>query len=160
MRNYEHAHLLKFISVDRSEVIEYCKNSNEESQNIIEFEKVDLFFDDIPKGDVYFLSRILHDWDDVKALSILEKLYFEIPMDSKVYVIDREAEPPNDCSLLSLHMHLVQGSLERNRSQWNELFKKSGWIVESRDLFNDHTIALLAKKKLKVGNGKLSTKVS
>jgi hypothetical protein len=35
------------------------------------------FFDahSLPEGDVYVLSRILHDWDDDKALLILQNVY-------------------------------------------------------------------------------------
>lgn len=34
----------------------------------------DFFKDDLPKADLYILSRILHDWSDEKIHELLSKL--------------------------------------------------------------------------------------
>ncbi len=47
------------------------------------------FFEDVPGGgDVYVLSRVLHDWDDEKATRILASCRRAMPDRGRVLIVD------------------------------------------------------------------------
>ena len=96
---------------------------------------MDMFNEKLPLGDVYFLSRIIHDWSDEKAAQILSR----IPKTASIYVVDRINEN-NKHGLLSLNMLITNGGYERNMSQWSKLFTHSGWKIVSQKEWKEHTI--------------------
>ena len=53
----------------------------------IEFVEGD-FFESVPRGDVYMLSTILHDWDDERAAAILRTIRAAAPPEARLLVID------------------------------------------------------------------------
>ena len=137
----------RLICLDRPEVIALSQSSTR-----IEFQSADLFSGPLPAADYYLLSRVLHDWPDDKAKSILDR----IPSPS-LCIIDREVDSTaNRHSLLSLHMYLIHRAHERTREQWDRLFGETGWSVHSRQSFSGHTIMLL-KRKMKIPSTSSST---
>lgn len=127
----------------------------------------------LPAGaDVYMLSRVLHDWDDCRALQLLQAIReaatgahratrsadaalsigsykmtaaaadtdaaaasvnpvaaasSDAATQPLLIVVDRVASEANAHGLLSLHMHLQQGSRERWADEWSALFAAGGW---------------------------------
>ena len=113
----------------------------------VEFIGLDFFQNELPKGDVYLFSRVLHDWHDARATTILARL----PDDACAIVIDREDEPYTQHGrrhgLLSLNMLLTCGARERTREEWRALFAAAGLRVQKRDEWRGHVVMYLARKK-------------
>ena len=121
--------------IDRPEVVEKVQLDG------IQVQPLDIFTDGIPQGDVYLLSRVLHDWDDARCIHLLKR----IPKPSRVIVIDRTAEPEKH-GLLSLNMLLLSGGRERTNSEWIHLFSNAGWVVENISTWSEHSIFSLAPR--------------
>ena len=120
------------ILVERPEVIGDLKIEG------ITMSPCNIFSEQLPLGDVYILSRILHDWDDQKCLKLLRR----IPKSSTLIVIDRLGEPSRN-GLLSLNMLLLTGGRERSLEEWDELLMVSGWKkMNERDWLN-HSVMFL-----------------
>lgn len=117
------------ILVDRLEVVDGLELDG------IRVEAMDIFTDDLPSGDVYILSRVLHDWHDEKCNILLGR----IPKPSRVIVIDRISEPGVH-GMLSLNMLLLTGGRERSRDEWHRLFSSSGWMAEHSSEWSGHTV--------------------
>ena len=120
------------ILVDRSEVI---KNLEIEG---VEITSCDFFSDELPLGDVYILSRVLHDWSDDICTGLLKR----IPKSANLVIIDRVAEPSRH-GLLSLNMLLLTGGRERTAEDWNKLYRLSGWVMLKKVDWADHSVMFL-----------------
>jgi hypothetical protein len=68
---------LKAKILEKDRVVGFGENfvKMHKMENKIEFLHCDFFVDEMPIGDVYFLSDILHDWDDQKCCFILEQVF-------------------------------------------------------------------------------------
>lgn len=88
------------------------------------------FFEQVPEGDVYVLSTILHDWDDDHATRILETIRAAATPDSRLLVIDSVVPPGNEPGggkwLDILMLALARGK-ERDERQWRELLAAGGF---------------------------------
>jgi O-methyltransferase len=88
------------------------------------------FFEQVPEGDVYVLSTILHDWDDDHATRILETIRAAARPDSRLLVIDSVVPPGNEPGggkwLDILMLALARGK-ERDERQWRELLAAGGF---------------------------------
>ena len=123
------------ILVERPEVIDMLALSD------VETIAADIFVDELPHGDVYLLSRILHDWNDHKCLGLLNR----IPKGGRLIVIDRVVQQGNH-GLLSLNMLLLTGGRERTQAEWDELFMSSGWQIFERKDWSGHAIFELRRR--------------
>ena len=123
------------ILIDRPEVVEQLELDG------IQVQPLDIFMDEIPAGDVYLLSRVLHDWDDAKCIHLLKR----IPRPSRVILIDRTAEPGRH-GLLSLNMLLVSGGRERTNPEWRHLFSNAGWAVGDVTTWSEHSVFSLVPR--------------
>lgn len=88
------------------------------------------FFDGVPRGGVYVLSTILHDWDDPAALSILRAIRAAAPAGGRLVVIDavvQQGDEPQGAKWLDLLMHLLFGARERDEAQWRALLDAGGF---------------------------------
>jgi hypothetical protein len=95
----------------------------------IEFVEGD-FFERVPKGDVYVLSTVLHDWDDEDATRILRTIRASAPTASRLLIIDAVVPPGNEPGggkwLDVLMLALARGK-ERDERQWRELLAAGGF---------------------------------
>jgi len=108
----------------------------------VEIIGADFFYDELPNADVYILSRVIHDWSDIKAIQLLQS----IPQGTEIIVIDRIVE--NDkLGLLSLNMLLVNGGKERNEIEWSELFHRAELQVNRVQSWREHAIMWLEGRK-------------
>jgi hypothetical protein len=88
------------------------------------------FFESVPRGDVYVLSTILHDWDDEPAAAILKTVRAGAPPDARLFVLDAVVPPGNDPGSgkwLDLLMLALFGGRERNEEQWRALLHEGGF---------------------------------
>jgi acetylserotonin N-methyltransferase len=49
----------------------------------------DLFTDPLPKGDLYVLGRILHDWSEDKIVKLLRRIYGSLPSTGAVLIAEK-----------------------------------------------------------------------
>jgi predicted O-methyltransferase YrrM len=86
------------------------------------------FFTDVPGGgDVYVLSRVLHDWDDEKATRILSSCRRVMPDRGRVVIVDailgdRVHDQPAAVRL-DLHMLTLASGRERTAAEMERLLR-------------------------------------
>ncbi|MCA6095561.1 SAM-dependent methyltransferase [Streptomyces sp. SCA3-4] len=83
------------------------------------------FFTSAPRGDVYLLKRILHDWDDAQSLTILRNCRRAMPPGGRVLVIDAVIPPdnaPHQGKTLDLMMMASLVGRERTEADFTRLF--------------------------------------
>ena len=88
------------------------------------------FFDGVPAGgDAYILSHIIHDWDEPKALRILEHVRAAKKPGGKVLIVEMVVPPPNvphPAKALDVTMLTVAGGQERTEDEYRALLAKAG----------------------------------
>ncbi|MEO3780201.1 methyltransferase [Micromonospora sp. B11E3] len=89
-------------------------------------------FDPAPPGDVYVLSRVLHDWDDEAVVGILAAVAAGARAGARLIVF--EDVLPEDGSATAAQawadiamMLLYEGARERTAGQYRELLERGGW---------------------------------
>jgi len=93
--------------------------------------KTGSFFDSIPAGgDVYVLSRILHDWPDDKAATILANCRKAIKDDGTLLIRDSVISD-NDVqgSTMDITMMIMTGGKERTEAEWKNLLQSAGFAL-------------------------------
>jgi hypothetical protein len=93
--------------------------------------KTGSFFDSIPSGgDVYVLSRILHDWPDDKAATILANCRKAIRDDGTLLIRDSVISD-NDVqgSTMDITMMIMTGGKERTEAEWKNLLQSAGFAL-------------------------------
>jgi len=87
------------------------------------------FFDSVPSsGDAYLLRHVIHDWDDGRAVSILENCRDAMRPEGRVLVVETVIPSGNEPCFgkwLDLMM-LVVGGRERTKEQYEDLFSAAG----------------------------------
>jgi hypothetical protein len=89
------------------------------------------FFESIPAGaDSYLMRHIIHDWDDEKALRILQNIHRAMAPAGKLLLVEGVIPPGNDPSftkLLDLTMLVIPGGKERTEAEYRTLFQAAGF---------------------------------
>ncbi len=90
-------------------------------------------FESVPRGgDLYILSRILHDWPDDRAALVLRNCRKAIP-DHGVLLIREGVVPAGDAPSPTKEMDLVMlfmlGGQERTEREWRDLLGRSGFEI-------------------------------
>ncbi|MCE9613940.1 MAG: methyltransferase [Lentisphaerae bacterium] len=107
------------------------------------------FFDHVPGGgDAYLLRRILHDWDDDKAVAILRQCRKAMAPEGKLLIMElaapETAQAGNDWAAMDVLMMLMLNGRERTAADFEALLSAAGfrlarivptrspyWIIES-----------------------------
>jgi hypothetical protein len=92
------------------------------------------FFEAIPSGgELYILKSIVHDWDDERALAILQKCRRAMSEKARLVLLERKLperiENPDDALLPvmgDVHMMVVLGGKERTTNEYRELLGQAG----------------------------------
>jgi hypothetical protein len=87
-------------------------------------------FDELPAGDGYFLSCVLHVLADEAGLRVLGRIRDAITSDGRLVILERLVPPPNESGLaktLDLSMLLTNGGRERTEQEWHELLTTGGF---------------------------------
>jgi ubiquinone/menaquinone biosynthesis C-methylase UbiE len=98
----------------------------------------DMFTSVPPRGDLYLLSRVIHDWDDPHAIEVLRSCRRAMGPKSKLLILDRvmpervEASPlAQSHTLLDLTMMMwTGGGRERTAEQFEALVSAAGLRLE------------------------------
>jgi O-methyltransferase len=91
------------------------------------------FFESVPQGDVYVLSKILHDWDDERAEAILRTIRAAASPEARLLVLDSVIPPgnePNGSKWLDILMLVLQNGRERTEPEWNALLERAGFGID------------------------------
>ena len=88
------------------------------------------FFDEVPAGDAYILSEILHNWPDDQAAAILRTIRAAAPPHARLLILESVIGAGNDphyANWLDLLMLALFASRERDEGQWAALLAAAGW---------------------------------
>ncbi len=98
------------------------------------------FTESVPDtGDVYLLSRVLHDWDDERCRAILATFARDLPAHAELLVVERLLPEPGGPESLAVpwdvHMLCNTGGRERTASHYRALLAEAGFeVVETHPL--------------------------
>jgi SAM-dependent methyltransferase len=90
------------------------------------------FFIEVPSGDAYVLSGIIHNWDDERATQILRTIRTAARPDARLLATESvipSGNDPNGGKWLDLLM-LVIGGRERTEPEWRALLDGAGFEIE------------------------------
>jgi hypothetical protein len=89
------------------------------------------FFKSVPAtADGYFLSRVIHDWDDEKAIAILKVVRSAIMSEGRLILLEtmlRSTDRPFYPVLSDLNMMLRTGGCERTEAEYRDLYRAAGF---------------------------------
>jgi hypothetical protein len=91
------------------------------------------FFEKVPsRGDLYVLKTILSEWDDEKALQILNNCFQAMPDKAKLLVIDLtnfKGKGSDFSNSLDLLKFVAKGYPQRSLGEYKKLLKESGFKI-------------------------------
>jgi acetylserotonin N-methyltransferase len=97
----------------------------------VEFTPGDFFSGDLPPGDLYFLGRILHDWDEEKITCLLQKIFNALPSRGGLLVgeglLDEDRSGPLRALMQNLNMLVCTDGKERTCSEYRALLDSTGF---------------------------------
>jgi len=89
------------------------------------------FFEAVPDGgDVYLLSRVIHDWDDAQATAILRTCRRATGPDATLLLVERVIAPdnaPDPTRFSDLTMLVMLGGRERTAAEFGALYAAAGF---------------------------------
>lgn len=90
------------------------------------------FFESVPAGaEAYILKHIIHDWDDQRAIAILQHCHQAMVASGKVLVVEQVLPPGNDPFIgkfLDVNMLVMcPGGKERTAEEFQALFAQAGF---------------------------------
>lgn len=89
------------------------------------------FFESVPGGaDGYVLARVLHDWDDDRAVTILSAVREAVPSHGRLVVVEMVLAPgdqPDMGKLVDIVMMVMTGGRERSEEEFSALFARAGF---------------------------------
>jgi O-methyltransferase domain/Dimerisation domain len=94
----------------------------------------DFFASVPPAGDVYLLSRILHDWNDERCLALLNNCRKAMDPTSELLIIERVIPADGKPSLAlewDIHMLANTGGRERTEAEYHTLLHRSDFQPRS-----------------------------
>lgn len=92
--------------------------------------EADLFATWPAQGDAIVMSRVLHDWPDDKALTLLQKARKSLSSNGRIYIV--EMVLPGDTphgGLLDLNLFVMTGGRERSLIDWRHLLSQAGLML-------------------------------
>ena len=92
------------------------------------------FFAAVPAGaDAYLISHVVHDWDEARALAVLQRIREAISPDGRLLVVEMVMpanEDPHPAQLLDITMLLLTGGRERTEEEYADLLARAGFHLE------------------------------
>jgi predicted O-methyltransferase YrrM len=79
-------------------------------------------------GDAVVFARVLHDWDDERAVTLLRRAHEALPPGGRLFVIEMLLpEAGGGGGLCDLHLLAVSGGTERTETAYRRLLERSGF---------------------------------
>ncbi len=90
------------------------------------------FFEPWPlTADVVLLARVLHDWDEGRAVQLLRRARASLRPGGKLIALELVLDEQRpEGGLCDLHLLAVTGGQERTRRQFEQLFSTAGLRLE------------------------------
>ncbi len=89
------------------------------------------FFESVPGGgELYIAQRVIHDWEDDRAVAILKNCRHAMKDNERLLVVELVVPPgntPHPSKLLDIIMLVIEGGLERTESEFRDLFDAAGF---------------------------------
>ncbi|HEX2475461.1 MAG TPA: class I SAM-dependent methyltransferase [Lacipirellulaceae bacterium] len=124
---------LRAVVLDLQSVIPLAQEKIADAQlaDRIEIVAGDFFVDPLPKGDLYAVGRILHDWSEDKIDHLLRRIYESLPPNGALLIAEKllndDKIGPMWAHLQSLNMLVVAEGKERTLLEYTALLKKAGF---------------------------------
>lgn len=91
------------------------------------------FFDSVPGGgDLYLITRALHNWSDDEVVTILTTIRTAMPPTARLLIAERlmvRGERDPHTLFLNMLMLLLNGGRERTEEEYQELIERAGYAV-------------------------------
>ena len=88
------------------------------------------FFDAVPPGaDLYMLKKVIHDWEDERAIAILRNCRNAMLPGGRVLLAETivpTGNEPHQIKMIDVTMLAVTGGLERSEAQYATVFERAG----------------------------------
>jgi hypothetical protein len=92
----------------------------------------DLLADWNINADAVVLAKILHDWSDLSARSILSNAFNSLHKGGSLYIIEKILSGPGGSgSILSLHQNILSNGKERTLNEFRGLLDETGFSLDS-----------------------------
>jgi SAM-dependent methyltransferase len=92
------------------------------------------FFSEVPAGgDLLVLNRVLHDWDDERALALLRACRRACGPDARLLIVEQLLEPDGAsrrAAFTDLQMLVIRGGRERTATEYAELLERAGFVLD------------------------------
>ena len=91
------------------------------------------FFESVPVGDIFIIKKVIHDWEDGRAATILRNCRKAMPPNGKVLLAETLVPPgdePSQIKCIDVTMLAVTGGLERTEAQYGRLLEGAGLRME------------------------------
>lgn len=116
------------------------------------FKEADFFKALQVTGDIFVLSRVLHDWDDEKSELILKNVKDAMGDDSKLVIIDEIILDSNNPACIKgyicdIQMWVFCNGKERTKAEFEVLLKKAGLQIDDIINIDNGTSAIICKKE-------------
>ena len=111
-----------------------------EKANVKNIEKIggDFFSEIPPVADAIILSRVIHDWNDKKAIQIVKNCFSALPSGGTLYVIENCSDKiESDLSFLSLNMAVICNSIERSSDEYVKIVSSVGFKFRNHCKLNE-----------------------
>jgi acetylserotonin N-methyltransferase len=91
----------------------------------------DFFCDALPEADLYAVGRILHDWSDEKAATLLRAVWERLPSGGALLIAEKllneDGVGPLAANMQSLNMLVVTEGQERSLAHFTKLLHGAGF---------------------------------
>lgn len=87
------------------------------------------FFESVPSADLYLLKFILHDWDDQRAIKILQRCREAMTPGARIAVVEMvvgKLSNPGPAALMDLNMLAICPGQERSLAEYDALLAAAG----------------------------------
>ena len=124
---------LQGVLVDAPAVVQLARDRFERSGLLprVRLEPADVFLE-VPAGlSAYVLKDVLHDWDDTRALTLLEVVRRAIPPGGRLLLVELLVEGSPAAELVALvdlqMLAVTDGGRQRSRAELGELLRRAGF---------------------------------
>jgi acetylserotonin N-methyltransferase len=91
----------------------------------------DFFVDELPEADLYALGRIIHDWSEAKIMTLLRRLFEQLPCDGALLIAEKllneEKNGPHWAQMQNLGMLLYTEGKERTFAEYRAILESVGF---------------------------------
>jgi O-methyltransferase domain len=87
------------------------------------------FFESVPQADLYLLKFILHDWDDQRAIKILQRCRQAMTPGARIAIVEMvvgNLSNPGLAALMDLNMLAICPGQERSLTEYDALLAAAG----------------------------------